>query len=101
MVMQLLRFFPCQPLLLDRSVLNKRAGLPGGSMLRVTATAEIIDDGAVFALAGDIGEVIDLERYTDGVIAATVKFPGAPRVTTTYVDQDCVITDPEPDPRGR
>ncbi len=63
----------------------------GTNTVNVRATDRILDEGCVFAEPGALGGVLDMETQEDGVIALTVQFEGAERVTTVYLDVDCEL----------
>ncbi|QRK11756.1 hypothetical protein JQX13_17815 [Archangium violaceum] len=54
----------------------------------VRATEQIIDEDRMFAEPGDVGTVLDRQRYADGSWALTVTFPNAPCATTCFLWED-------------
>ena len=57
----------------------------------VQASGRVVDEGVVFAEIGDLGRVVGVDL--DGeVIALTVAWANAPRVTTSYLGEDCQLS---------
>lgn len=55
---------------------------------QVRATDLVLDEGRVFAMPGDVGEVLDAETYEGGMRVVMVQFSGAPAVTTCILGGD-------------
>jgi hypothetical protein len=61
----------------------------GNVGMMVRATEEVTEGDELFARPGAVGTAVNVERFEDGIVAVVVEWPGAGRLTTCYLGEDC------------
>jgi hypothetical protein len=70
--------------------------------MHVRATEVVLDEGRIYAVPGDVGEVLDAGEMKDGGRWIMVSFPGAPGATTCILGEEVqpllAVVDPASEP---